>query len=188
MTSLAWSITLVALVLAAVAARYAFLYTRLKGKRVLTCPETGESVGADLDAGHAAATSILGGKPALSLTDCTRWPERAGCDQACLHQLEGAPDSCKLQSLLSEWYRGQKCTFCRTPFGEINWVDHKPALLAPDLRTIEWKDVRPEMVDLVLTTHEAVCWNCHIAESFRREHPELVTDRRFTKGNASAQH
>ena len=24
---------------------------------------------------------------------------------------------------------------------------------------------------------EPVCWNCHIAESFRREHPDLVTDR-----------
>jgi hypothetical protein len=185
-TTLALTITLA--VVLGVAARYAFLYTRLKGKRVLTCPETGESVGVDLDAKRAAVTSLLGANPALSLTDCTRWPERAGCDQACLHQLEGAPESCKLQSLLAEWYRGQKCAFCRKPFDEINWVDHKPALLAPDLRTIEWKDVRPEMVDLVLSTHGPVCWNCHIAESFRREHPELVTDRRYAKSSSASQH
>jgi len=188
-TTLSWTITLaVLLVAAAVVARYAYLYTRLTGKRVLTCPETGESVGADLDVNRAATSALFGSKPALSLTDCTRWPERAGCDQACLHQLEGAPASCKLQNLLAEWYRGQKCAFCRTTFTEINWTDHKPALLAPDLRTIEWKDVRPEMVDLVLSTHGAVCWNCHIAESFRREHPELVTDRRFAKQNSATHH
>jgi len=188
-TTLSWTITLgVLLVAAAIVARYAYLYTRLTGKRVLTCPETGESVGADLDVNRAATSALFGSKPALSLTDCTRWPERAGCDQACLHQLEGAPASCKLQNLLAEWYRGQKCAFCRTTFTEINWTDHKPALLAPDLRTIEWKDVRPEMVDLVLSTHGAVCWNCHIAESFRREHPELVTDRRFAKQNSATHH
>ena len=188
MTALAWTITLaVGFCLAAVAARYAYLVSRLQGKRVLSCPETGEAVGVDLDAGRAAASSLLGGRPALSLTDCTRWPERAGCDQACLRQIEGAPESCKLQTMLTEWYRGKKCSFCRKPFDEINWADHKPALLAPDLRTIEWKDVRPEMVDLVLSTHGAVCWNCHIAESFRREHPELVTDRRF-KGEGVAIH
>lgn len=189
MTAFAWTITLaVLLCLAAVVARYAFLYTRLHGKRVLTCPETGEAVGVDLDAKRAATTSLFGASPALSLTDCTRWPDRAGCDQACLHQLEGAPESCKLQTLLTGWYRGKKCAFCRRPFEEINWTDHKPALLAPDLRTIEWADVRPEMVDLVLSTHGPVCWSCHIAESFRREHPELVTDRRFAKGSLSTHH
>ena len=33
--------------------------------------------------------------------------------------------------------------------------------------------VEPVMLDSYLP----VCWDCHIAESFRREHPELVTDR-----------
>jgi hypothetical protein len=26
-------------------------------------------------------------------------------------------------------------------------------------------------------THQPVCWDCHIAQTFRREHAELVTDR-----------
>ncbi|MBI2212227.1 MAG: hypothetical protein HYU52_01155 [Acidobacteria bacterium] len=189
MTALAWTLTVAILIcFAAVAARYAYRFAELHGKRVLTCPETGEAVGVDLDARRAASTSLFGNRPALRLTDCTRWPERAGCNQACLHQLEAAPESCKLQTILADWYRGKKCVFCRKPFDAINWTDHRPALLAPDLRTIEWTDVRPEMVDLVLSTHGAVCWNCHIAESFRHEHPELVTDRRFAKEEPPTHH
>jgi len=188
-TTFAWIVTTLVLVaIAAMVARYALVYARLNGKRVLTCPETGAHVGVDLDVSHAVAGSLFGGKPDLRLNDCTRWPERAGCDQACLRQLEGAPESCKLQTMLSDWYRGQKCSFCRKPFGEINWTDHKPALLAPDLRTVEWKDVRPEMVDLVLGTHAPVCWNCHVTETFRREHPELVTERRYSKTDVEAHH
>jgi hypothetical protein len=29
----------------------------------------------------------------------------------------------------------------------------------------------------VLSTHLPVCWDCHIARRFRREHPALVVDR-----------
>jgi hypothetical protein len=28
-----------------------------------------------------------------------------------------------------------------------------------------------------MQTHLPVCWNCHIAQEFRREHSELVVDR-----------
>jgi hypothetical protein len=27
-----------------------------------------------------------------------------------------------------------------------------------------------------------VCWSCHIAESFRRTHPELIVDRPWERG------
>ena len=33
------------------------------------------------------------------------------------------------------------------------------------------------MAILALATSLPMCWNCHVAESFRRLHPELVTDR-----------
>jgi hypothetical protein len=50
-------------------------------------------------------------------------------------------------------------------------------LLVPDHTTVEWKQVRPEDVPNVFRTHQPVCWNCHLAGSFRRLHPELVVDR-----------
>jgi hypothetical protein len=34
----------------------------------------------------------------------------------------------------------------------------------------------------VLATHRPVCWNCAVAEGFRRAHPELVTDRQARPG------
>jgi hypothetical protein len=29
----------------------------------------------------------------------------------------------------------------------------------------------------VFLTYAPVCWDCHIAETLRREHPELIVDR-----------
>ncbi|MGD1105110.1 MAG: hypothetical protein ABSA59_23955 [Terriglobia bacterium] len=52
-----------------------------------------------------------------------------------------------------------------------------PALLAPDSKTLSWGAVAAEKLPDIFATHKAVCWSCHIVETFRREHPELVTDR-----------
>ncbi len=69
--------------------------------------------------------------------------------------------------------------FCRKPIGQLDEWDHAPALLGRDFRTIEWKDVSPEELPEIFSTHQPVCWNCHVAETFRRMHPNLVTDRQF---------
>jgi hypothetical protein len=44
-------------------------------------------------------------------------------------------------------------------------------------RTYEWPEIPPEQIPGVLATHLPVCWNCHIAETFRRMFPERVVDR-----------
>jgi hypothetical protein len=54
------------------------------------------------------------------------------------------------------------------------------ALVDKDLKTVQWNDIPADKLQQVLSTHWPVCWNCHIAESFRREHPELVVDRPAT--------
>ena len=164
-------------------ARYLVAYVHLRGERMLTCPETGRHVGVDLDAGHAAIDTAMGKKPHLRLQNCTRWPERADCDQACLRQIENFPESFKVRDILESWYLGKNCVFCRKPFGTINWTDHKPALLSPELKTTEWSEISADALDQVLADHLPVCWNCHIAETFRREHPELITDRRYRKSD-----
>lgn len=61
------------------------LYRRYSGSRLVACPENHESAVVHIDARHAAATGIHG-RPDLRLCDCTRWPERANCDQPCLAQ------------------------------------------------------------------------------------------------------
>jgi hypothetical protein len=139
-------------------------YRRFGGTRVVTCPETGCAVAVEVDKGHAAATYAIG-EPDLRLTSCSRWPEREGCGQECLSQIEASPDGCLVRNMLIEWYQGSACAFCGMEIPEIHWHDHKPALVTPDGKTI------------VLATHQRVCWNCHTAQSFRARFPGLAVER-----------
>jgi hypothetical protein len=61
------------------------IYRSFSGARAVTCPETKQTVAVELDAVHAAVTGLRG-KPDLRLADCTRWPEKAGCNEACLEE------------------------------------------------------------------------------------------------------
>ena len=79
--------------------------------------------------------------------------------------------------MLIAWYRGSACAFCHEEIPEIHWSDHNPAILSPEGRTIEWSDVRPEDLPNVFATHRRVCWNCHIAQSFRASFPGLAIER-----------
>jgi hypothetical protein len=151
-------------------------YLQFRGTRVVTCPETGKPVAVEVDARHAAATAGHG-KPALRLQDCSRWPERQGCGQECLRQVESAPEACLVRTILTEWYAGKSCALCGKPFGEIVWAIHKPGLMDRARRTLAWDEVRPESLPELLPTLLPVCWDCHLAESFRRQFPELVVER-----------
>ena len=155
------------------------LYAKYRGKRLIVCPETHECAAVNVDAIHTAVSGAFD-TPDLRLSSCTRWPERAGCGQECLQQIEESPEGCLVKNILTRWFDGKVCAFCQQPIGEIHWIDYKPAILAPDGKSIEWGDLRPERIPALLEHARPVCFNCHIAETFRREHPELVTDRDFT--------
>jgi hypothetical protein len=158
-------------------------YFKFRGKRLVTCPETSEPAGVEVDATHAAFTAATGER-SLRLKDCNRWPEKQDCGQQCLAQIEAAPEGCLVRTILTKWYEGKKCVVCGKAFGEINWLDHKPALLSPERLTLDWSEVPPEQIPKVLAGHMPVCWNCHIAERFRHQHPELVVDRSWGAGQS----
>jgi hypothetical protein len=147
-----------------------------RGKRLVTCPETRKPEAVDIAAGEAAL-GVFFNEPTLHLNQCSRWPERQDCDQDCLRQIEGNAQDCLVWNIVAKWYEGKSCVFCRKPIGALHPLDHAPALQGPDFKTTEWKTVKAEQLPEIFATHKAVCWNCHIAETFRREHPELVTDR-----------
>ncbi len=146
------------------------------GKMLVTCPETQEAVGVKVD-GKSATLSMLPGQTGLHLSECTRWPERQDCGQTCLAQIENSPDACMVRNVLADWYRNKACVYCRNPFGESHWHDHKPAVRNADGDIVEWADIPVETLPQVLETHSPVCWNCLVAENFRKQHPDLVTDR-----------
>jgi hypothetical protein len=178
-SAMIYLVLLLAVVTVAIVGFYAVrIYLRYRGKGVVYCPETGKPVAVEIDAAHAALT-FTHGIPELRLNSCTRWPERAGCGQECVVQIELMPEQCMVRELLARWFNGKPCFFCHRKFGEINWTEHKPALYdALKQRTVEWDEIPAEQLPVLLGTYLPVCWNCHIAETFRQEHPELVVERR----------
>jgi len=153
-------------------------YFKFRGERLVTCPETHKAAAVGVGAGEAALGAFLK-EPTLRLVECSRWPERANCGQECLQQIEVDPEHCLVWNLVAQWYEGKNCVFCRKPIGALHHLDHAPALLGPDGQTAEWKQVQPEQLPEIFETHRPVCWSCHVTETFRRLHPELVTDRSY---------
>ena len=151
-------------------------YLKYRGDRVITCPENRRPAGVVVDTRHVLLTT-LEGKPDLRLKSCSRWPEHRDCGQECLRQIEAAPEDCLVRHILTQWYQGKTCALCGNPIGEIQWADHKPALLNAEHRTVAWRDVPAESVPNVLASHQAVCWNCHIVNRMVGEHGDLVLDR-----------
>jgi hypothetical protein len=133
----------------------AAVYLKFRGKRIVTCPETGKPATVEVDARRAAATALLG-EPSLRLKSCSRWPERKECGQECLEQIEATP-----VELLANWYAGKTCTLCGKPIGPISRHGPNPALMDASGTTIGWETIPPEKLPEVLATHLPVCWNCH---------------------------
>ena len=63
--------------------RFTYFFKHYRKKRVIRCPETGMLVEVDLDPYLAACSSPFG-TPLLRVKNCTLWPKKKDCDQACL--------------------------------------------------------------------------------------------------------
>jgi len=163
-------------VLVAMVALFIGLALRYRGKRIVTCPETHAPVVAKIDATLAAGTWIAT-QPQFVITSCSRWPERAGCDQACVPQIEASPDETLVRSIVAKWYEARTCVYCAAPIREIGFAAVAPALLSPDGTLREWSDVAAEELPGILENAVAVCGRCELVEDFRRRFPDRVIER-----------
>jgi len=155
-------------------------YKAYRGRRLVTCPETEKPAAVRINAAKAATDAIFG-KTQIRLDQCSRWPERQDCGQACLAEIKADPAQCLVWNKVNAWYQGKSCAYCQKPFGEIHWHDRHPALLAPDHTSLQWNEVPTEKLPEIFATYLPVCWNCYIAETFRRQHPEMVVNRRWER-------
>jgi hypothetical protein len=89
-------------------------WLEMRGTRLVTCPETRAPAAVEVDLGHLARTSAAGLRE-LRLRDCSRWPERRRCGQACLIEVEEAPHGCLVRDLLRRWYEDQVVHALRPP-------------------------------------------------------------------------
>ena len=152
------------------------VYRRFQGTRVVTCPENQCATAVEVDALHAAFTAI-GGGTTVTLAHCSRWRKGHTCNQQCLRQIEQAPEQCLVRTMLAKYFAGKHCVLCAASFDGIASWGHRAGLLAPGGYTIEWGEIASEQLPAVLESHRPVCWNCHVAETFRRQHGDLVIDR-----------
>jgi len=144
---------------------------RFRGVRLIVCPENYQPAAVKVDARRAARWAALSGEADLRLNACSRWPEKEGCDQACLSQIENSPETCALHSIVETWFHGKRCYFCR------HVIDEPAAVVTPHGGVMEWTAILPEQVPNVFAVSDPVCRRCFMVESFRREHPEMVIER-----------
>lgn len=149
-----------------------------RGMRVITCPENLQPAAVKVAAFDAAKWFAVTGERDPHLRTCSRWPEMAGCGEECLSQIESNPNACLVSSIVTQWYAGKSCHYCGEDIGEIVWHERPPAVRLPNGVTREWKEVKPEELPKVFVTGDAVCWPCHLVETFRRENPQMVVERK----------
>lgn len=145
-------------------------YFALRGTRIVECPETKAPAAVDIHAAQAAIGQHF------SLSDCSRWPEKQSCARECLAQIERAPAECLVHTVVTKWYVGKDCVVCHKPLGKIDWLERKPGLVEASGRARPWPDVPAEQLPQALAHEQPICFDCYVAATFRREHPELVLD------------
>ena len=156
-------------------------YIRYRDSRFIICPDNNEAAIVEVDAVHAALTSALGA-PDIRLQNCERWPIHQACGQECLLQLDVASPDCLVRSVLMKWYQFKACIYCGKTFEQIHLLDHKPALQSPDGNLLDWNEVAVENLQIVLKGYQPVCWDCYIAQTFARDHSDLVVYRPWQAG------
>lgn len=176
MTTMSASVTLIAILGLGFAFYVVRTWLRMRGTRVVTCPETHAPAAVEVDIRHLAATTAAGLRE-LRLRDCSRWPEKKSCGQMCLAEIEEAPHDCLVREMLRRWFEGKSCVLCGRHIAPVHWHDHKPAFKAADDRIWEWHEIPAEHLPAFLDEARAVCWSCMVAEGFRHDHPDLVVER-----------
>jgi hypothetical protein len=149
---------------------------RFRGEMLVRCPETHQPAAVKVDVARAAAKLLAGGHD-RELRDCSRWPERGECDQDCLEQVERDPDNHRVWTIAARWFAGKKCVYCGKAIDTLSHFDRSPALLGEESKTAEWDEVPAENLPGEFSRDMPVCWNCHIAQTFLRTHPDLVVHR-----------
>lgn len=150
------------------------IWRHLRGERIVTCPETGKPAAVRIDVGHALAT-LVDDLSGIRLQACSRWAERGPCDQVCAADAERYDSAAS--RIVYAWAQDKACVYCGKPVVEEETLGHHAALLGDDGVTREWLDIPGSQLPDALAHDHPVCWDCHVAESFRRAYPELVTDR-----------
>jgi len=153
-------------------------WSHVHGARVVLCPETQKPVAVRVDVGHAIASAVWEHAD-LTLTSCSRWPERQDCDQPCVRQIEAAPAETMPKVIATHFFGKERCAICSRPIEPPNSMTLQPGFMDPTTHKVEsWNEIPPQDLPQAIATRRPLCSNCTLAESFRQRFPDRVTDRR----------
>ena len=177
MTTQAFVLLLIGIVLVVYLGIALTAWIRLRGTRIVTCPETHRPAAVTIDTGHAAVTAVWE-KADLTLSTCSRWPERQDCNQACVPQIVELGDETRARTIAASFLEGRCCAICQRCIDPVNAGTLQPGLLDPVTHdAAAWDEVAPQDLPDALRTRKPICANCALAESFRRRFPDRVVDR-----------
>jgi hypothetical protein len=175
-TTLVLTVITVGLAAAAIG-RVVQVWRRYRGARLVTCPETGHPAAVKIDLKGAVVNALTDTDLHVHLAACSRWETRGHCDEPCLPQIAAGGENSTVEHYVEKWYANQTCRYCGKPVTEVKFLDHRAALLDASGITHEWSEIAPELLPESLPKYAPVCWDCHVAETFRRLRPDLVVDR-----------
>jgi len=158
-----------ALIGLAVACRHVASWLKWRGERVVRCPDNGRPAGVTVDAWRAARR--------LNLRACSRWPEKAGCGQACLADIAAAPIDCLVRKIAGRWYTGKHCVVCGIEMSGVKWDSSQPGLMLPDRSTMQWNQISADKLTETLAAASPLCFRCYLADWLVRARPELAVKR-----------
>lgn len=147
-------------------------FFRVRGEPVVIPPEGRQQTGIPAPAvASAAGPSDARPTPALGL---------GALDGSRSQPSAALPLDRHSLATLKRWYTGRECAVCHREIGPVLATEPRPGLLnvaAPSREILRWDDIPADHLQAVLDSHLPVCASCNLAESFRREFPERVTDR-----------
>lgn len=140
------------------------IYHREPRKRNVMCPESGMPAEVEIDGLHAFYT-LLRDQKEIRLKSCSRWPQRAGCDEDCLAQIASGP---AIERVVAKWCNGKKCAICAMPITRLDWQRGRAGALDTKRNLIELRDMNWNEFPMVLEQYEPLCWRCHETELVKR--------------------
>jgi hypothetical protein len=150
-------------------------YYANRGRRSVTCPDSGQPADVEVDRKFALMTASRGQEHSR-LQSCSRWPEKGDCGQECLAQVDPSPEN--LDRLLTKWYEGKSCAICMCALSPSDWRRSRLAVLTQQHKLFELRDTQLDRLQATLAEMRPLCWNCHQEERARQSVPA-----RIFKGN-----
>jgi len=152
-------------------------WSRVRGTRLVVCPETQRPVAVRIDVGLAMASAVWEAAD-LRVTSCSRWPDRQDCDQPCVHEIETHPKDTQPRAIAARFFSSQRCAICSRPIDPFSRMTLQPGFMDPATRHVKtWADLPPEDLPRAIAGWRPLCSNCTQAESCRQTSVTRVTDR-----------